>query len=153
MGILLTMYKGRRYKNELLNLKWTQVDWDLNKVLLPETKTGKSSFSIDRLTRSVFRKMWAYKTKRFKNIKSVKSRYVFPSTRKGKKPYIQDIRKYSKHTIRNYKIDLVQFIKYLYKCDPNLLVLDIQKENIQEYLFSLHAFAIFTNSVSLFGSL
>ena len=93
MGILLTMYKGRRYKNELLNLKWTQVDWDLNKVLLPETKTGKSSFSIDRLTRSVFRKMWAYKTKRFKNIKSVKSRYVFPSTRKGKKPYIQDIRK------------------------------------------------------------
>ena len=37
--------------------------------------------------------MWAYKTKRFKNIKSVKSRYVFPSTRKGKNPYIQDIRK------------------------------------------------------------
>ena len=93
MGILLTMYKGRRYKNELLNLKWTQVDWDLNKVLLPDTKTGKSQFTIDRLTRSVFRKMWAYKTKRFKNIKSVKSRYVFPSTRKGKNPYIQDIRK------------------------------------------------------------
>tara|TARA_Y100000310_G_scaffold343067_1_gene448998 strand:- start:1062 stop:2435 length:1374 start_codon:yes stop_codon:yes gene_type:complete len=93
MGILLTLYKGRRYKNELLNLKWTQVDWDQNKVLLPKTKTGKSKFSIDRLSRWVFRKMWAYKTKRFKNIKSVKSRYVFPSTRKGKKPYIQDVRK------------------------------------------------------------
>ena len=44
MGILLTLYKGRRYKNELLNLKWTQVDWDQNKVLLPKTKTGKSKF-------------------------------------------------------------------------------------------------------------
>jgi integrase len=93
MGILLTLYKGRRYKNELLSLKWTQVDWDLNKVLLPETKTGKSSFSIDRLTRSIFRKMWAYKKERFKNIKSIKSRYVFPSTRKAKRPYIQDVRK------------------------------------------------------------
>ena len=53
--------------------------------------------------------------------------------------YIRDIRRYSNHTIRNYNIDLIQFIKYLYKCDKNLLILDICKENIQEYLFSLHA--------------
>ena len=33
------------------------------------------------------------KKNKFKNIKSIKSRYVFPSTRKSKKPYIQDIRK------------------------------------------------------------
>ena len=93
MVVLLTLYKGRRYKHELCTLKWTQVDWDLNKVLLDDTKTGKSKFSIDRLSRWVFRKMWAYKKNRFKNIKSIKSRYVFPSTRKSKKPYIQDIRK------------------------------------------------------------
>jgi len=93
MVVLLTLYKGRRYKHELCTLKWTQVDWDLNKVLLDDTKTGKSQFSIDRLTRWVFKKMWAYKKNRFKNIKSVRSRYVFPSTRKSKRPYIQDIRK------------------------------------------------------------
>mgnify|MGYP004453860997 FL=1 len=83
----------RRYRHELCTLKWTQVDWDLNKVLLPDTKTGKSQFSIDRLSRWVFRKMWNYKKIKFKNIKSIKSRYVFPSTRKSKRPYIQDIRK------------------------------------------------------------
>lgn len=93
MVVLLTLYKGRRYKHELCTLKWTQIDFDLNKVLLDDTKTGKSQFSIDRLTRWVFKKMWAYKKNRFRNIKSIKSRYVFPSTRKSKRPYIQDIRK------------------------------------------------------------
>ena len=93
MAVLLTLYHGRRYKSELLSLKWTQVDWDLNKVLLNDTKTGKSQFSLNRLSRWVFRQLWKYKKIRFKNIKSVKSRYVFPATRKSKKPYIQDIRK------------------------------------------------------------
>ena len=53
--------------------------------------------------------------------------------------YIRDIRQYSKHTIRNYRIDLFQFIKYLYKCDSSLLILDIDKDHIKEYMFSLHA--------------
>ena len=53
--------------------------------------------------------------------------------------YIKDIRKYSEHTIRNYRIDLTQFAEYLYKCNQRLLIVDVQKENIQEYLFSLHA--------------
>ena len=53
--------------------------------------------------------------------------------------YIKDIRRYSDHTIRNYRIDLFQFIKYLYKCDSELLVLDINKDHIKEYMFSLHA--------------
>ena len=53
--------------------------------------------------------------------------------------YIKEIRRYSEHTIRNYRIDLIQFAEYLYKCDQRLLIVDTQKENIQEYLFSLHA--------------
>jgi len=93
MAVLLTMYHGRRYKSEILTLKWTQIDWDLNKVLLHDTKTGKSRFSLNRLSRWVLRKLWEYKKVRFKNIKSIKSRYLFPSTRKSKKPHIQDIRK------------------------------------------------------------
>ena len=53
--------------------------------------------------------------------------------------YIRNIRKYSEHTIRSYNTDLIQFSKYLYKCDKNLLILDAEKQNIQEFLFSLHA--------------
>ena len=41
--------------------------------------------------------------------------------------YIRNIRKYSEHTIRSYSTDLIQFSKYLYKCDENLLKL---RENL-----------------------
>ena len=95
MGILLAMYTGRRYKSEVLSLKWTQVDWDANKVRLPKTKTGKSEFSINRLTRWVLNTLWKYRQQTFRGKKqrSVKAGYLFPSIRKSQKPYIQDIRK------------------------------------------------------------
>ena len=50
MGILLSMLCGRRYKSEVLSLKWTQIDWDAKKVRLLKTKTGKSEFSINKLS-------------------------------------------------------------------------------------------------------
>ena len=53
--------------------------------------------------------------------------------------YLDSIRKYSEHTIRNYKIDLYQFIEFLYKSNETMLLLDIDKDIIKEYLFSLHA--------------
>ena len=53
--------------------------------------------------------------------------------------YLDSIRKYSEHTIRNYKIDLYQFIEFLYKSNETMLILDIDKDIIKEYLFSLHA--------------
>ena len=95
MAILLYLYCGRRYKSEILNLKWSQIDWDANKVRLPKTKTGKSEFSINRLTRWVLNTLWKYRQETFKGKKqrSVKAGYLFPSIRKSKKPYIQDIRK------------------------------------------------------------
>ena len=48
---------------------------------------------MNRQSRWVLKKLWAYKKERFKNVKSIKSRYLFPATRKSKKPHIQDIRK------------------------------------------------------------
>jgi integrase len=95
MGILLAMYTGRRYKSEILSLKWSQVDWDANKVRLPKTKTGKSEFSVNKLTRWVLNTLWKYREQKYKGKKnkSVKAGYLFPSIRKSKKPYIQDIRK------------------------------------------------------------
>ena len=95
MGILLSMLCGRRYKSEVLNLKWGQVDWDADKVRLPKTKTGKSEFSINRLSRWVLKTLWKKRNETFKGqkLKSIKASYLFPATRKSKKPYIQDIRK------------------------------------------------------------
>ena len=94
MGILLAMYTGRRYKSEILNLKWSQVDWDVNKIRLPETKTGKSQYSINRITRWVLRNLLKYNKEKFKGkkSKSIKAAYLFPSSR-GKTPYMQDVRK------------------------------------------------------------
>ena len=93
MGILLAMYTGRRYKSEVLNLKWSQVDWDANKVRLPKTKTGKSEFSINRLSRWVLRSLWAYRSIKYRGKKNIKAAYLFPSIRKGRFPYVQDVRK------------------------------------------------------------
>ena len=95
MAILLYLYCGRRYKSEILNLKWSQIDWDANKVRLPKTKTGKSQFSINKMSRWVLRQLWKYNKENYrgKKAKTVKAAYLFPATRKSKKPYIQDIRK------------------------------------------------------------
>jgi len=95
MGILLSMLCGRRYKSEVLSLKWTQVDWDANKVRLPKTKTGKSEFSINKLSRWVLTRLWKYRCSKYKGqkLKSIKAGYLFPSIRKAEKPYIQDVRK------------------------------------------------------------
>ena len=53
--------------------------------------------------------------------------------------YIKDIRNYSNHTVRSYRTDLFQFIKYLYKNKKSLLILDVNKDQIKEFIFSLHA--------------
>ena len=62
--------------------------------------------------------------------------------------YLKEIRRYSDHTIRNYQIDLCQFIRYLYKNDPELLILDIDKDSVKEFLFSLHAKKLSDKSIA-----
>jgi len=62
--------------------------------------------------------------------------------------YLRDIRRYSKHTIRNYRIDLFQFIRYLYKNSPDLLILEIDKDSVKEFLFSLHAKKLSDKSIA-----
>ena len=75
-AILLYLYCGRRYKSEILNLKWSQIDWDANKVRLPKTKTGKSQFSINKMSRWVLRQLWKYNKENFrgKKAKTIKPR-------------------------------------------------------------------------------
>ena len=95
MGILLSMLCGRRYKSEVLSLKWTQIDWGAKKVRLLKTKTGKSEFSINKLSYWVLIRLWKYRNEKYKGqkLKSNKAGYLFPSIRKAQKPYIQDVRK------------------------------------------------------------
>ena len=63
--------------------------------------------------------------------------------------YLRNIRKYSEHTIRNYRIDLFQFVRYLYKSDSNLLILEVEKDSVKEFLFSLHAKNFSDKSINL----
>jgi len=62
--------------------------------------------------------------------------------------YLKEIRRYSDHTIRNYQIDLFQFIRYLHKCNPDLLILEIDKDSVKEFLFSLHAKKLSDKSIA-----
>ena len=131
MGILLSMYTGRRYKSEVLSLKWSQVDWDANKVRLPKTKTGKSEFSINRLSRWVLNSLWKYKTRTFKGkkLKSVKSQYLFPTSRKSKLPYIQDVRKtwIKICNLANVRVEEVYLLRHTWGC----LALEATNGNIK----------------------
>ena len=76
-------------------MKWTQIDWDAKKVRLLKTKTGKSEFSINKLSYWVLIRLWKYRNEKYKGqkLKSNKAGYLFPSIRKAQKPYIQDVRK------------------------------------------------------------
>jgi len=51
--------------------------------------------------------------------------------------YIEKERNFSKHTIRNYRIDLKSFSNFLHKTDTNLSILKIDKSFIQEFIKSL----------------
>ena len=51
--------------------------------------------------------------------------------------YIEKERNFSKHTIRNYRIDLISFSNFLQTADSNLSILKIDKSFIQEFIKSL----------------
>ena len=51
--------------------------------------------------------------------------------------YIEKERNFSKHTIRNYRIDLISFSNFLHTADSNLSILKIDKSFIQEFIKSL----------------
>ena len=48
--------------------------------------------------------------------------------------YISKVRKFSKHTIRSYKLDLKQFALFLKEYDIDLNIVDIDKSVIQNYI-------------------
>ena len=48
--------------------------------------------------------------------------------------FINDVKKFSYHTIRSYRNDLKQFLVFLKKHDKELLFIDIDKSVIQQYI-------------------
>jgi len=51
--------------------------------------------------------------------------------------YIEKERNFSKHTVRNYKIDLMSFSNFLYKTTNDLSIIKIDKSFIQEFIKNL----------------
>ncbi len=62
--------------------------------------------------------------------------------------YLKIIKKYSNHTLRNYTIDLNQFKDFIHLCNSNLIFIELNKEHIKEFLFSLHAKKMSDKSIS-----
>ena len=62
--------------------------------------------------------------------------------------HLKVIKNYSQHTLRNYTIDITQFAKFLFKVNSDLSFLDTDKENIKEFLFSLHAKKISNKTIA-----
>ena len=48
--------------------------------------------------------------------------------------YLSKERNFSNHTIRNYKIDLIEFTDYLNGIDSNLIITDIDRTFIQNFI-------------------
>ena len=97
MAILASMFLGRRYRNEILNLKWSQIDID--EVILPRSKNSKKpvKYKTNVYVQWIFRKLrefgkYKFRLERKKRYHSQKG-YVFPSTRESKLPYVHDIDK------------------------------------------------------------
>jgi len=51
--------------------------------------------------------------------------------------YIDEERNFSKHTVRNYKIDLLAFLSFLHTINPKLLFTDIDRTFIQAFIKKL----------------
>jgi integrase len=97
LGILLSFFTGRRYRSEILSLKWSEVDLKKGWIHLEDSKEGEFSFPLNQKAKAILYLMWRYKkaTGHPLNIapRNIKSKYVFPSLAKGKRPHIYDIRK------------------------------------------------------------
>lgn len=110
LAILLAYYTGRRYRSEVLALKWNEVDLKKSWISLKDTKEGPFSFPINSTAKAIL-----YLLNRFKNIKdhplnfkleNIKSRYVFPSMTKSKKNHINDIRKTFGYVCKTANVDI-----------------------------------------------
>ena len=104
LAILLSIYVGRRYKSEVLSLKWNDVFLTAKEpyFILRRTKTTSDEDPNLKVYLNSTAKAILLLMNKYKNIKDhclnipsskMKSRYVFPTLTKSKKNHIQDIRK------------------------------------------------------------
>ena len=104
LAILLSIYVGRRYRSEVLNLKWNDVFLCVDEpyFILHKTKTTNDEdpnikVYLNSTAKAILRVMNKYKNIRGHclniPLSKMKSKYVFPTLTKSKKNHIQDIRK------------------------------------------------------------
>jgi len=97
MGILGAKFSGRRYRDELLNLNWTQIDND--EVHLPRAKNSRKpvKYKTNVYLNWVFKNLREYGKYKFKLTRLAKydprKGYVFPSIRNSKLGHVFDIDK------------------------------------------------------------
>lgn len=115
LGCYAALTMGRRYKSEVLNLKWEQLNWDIKKVFYADTKVGQKDYKVSRLPFEMFQVIQnsrnelvtipgkKYKSKITKDKKVAgpwrtndeRREYIFPSAaypNRSSVPYLQEVR-------------------------------------------------------------
>ena len=115
VAIYAALAMGRRYKSEILNLRWDQINWDLKKVYYDDTKVGQKNYSIPERAINLFEtiqrsrnelvhvKGKMYKTKKIAPTTKTgpwrtnddRREYIFPSAQypnRSSAPYLQEVR-------------------------------------------------------------
>lgn len=123
-GIAAALLMGRRYKSEILNLKWEQINWNINKIYYEETKVGQKDYKISTRAVNLFRTIQNSRNKlirkkavqyKSKNVAetfirgpwALEREYIFPATRRSEKPYIQEVRKTWKQLLKMCGIEYI----------------------------------------------
>lgn len=115
LGCYAALAMGRRYKSEILNLMWEQLNWDIKKVYYEDSKVGQKNYKIPPRAIELFETIQRsrnelltipgkkYKSKTTKEKKVAgpwrtndeRREYIFPSAaypNRSEVPYLQEVR-------------------------------------------------------------
>jgi len=133
MGILMALFQGRRYRDELLSLPWSKVDVD--QVTLDKTKNEDSvtRFLLNRHTQWILRKMKQYGKEKFKETRQIRfKKYVFPAMRKSKVGHCFNIDKTFKTICKEAKVRVLPVYMLRHTWASNALAAGVSLKDIKD---------------------
>jgi integrase len=133
MGILMAVFQGRRYQDELLSLPWSRVD--VEQVTLARTKNeeGATTFKLNRQTQWIMRKMKQYGKDKFKETRQIRfKKFVFPSMRKSKVGHCYNVDKTFKTICNEEKIRVLPVYMLRHTWAANALAAGVSMKDLKD---------------------
>ena len=131
----LILSVGARTKSEIFNLKWDDIKTYGQRTYLDlkDRKNGAKQLRLNNDAIAIIKEMRGFKEikKHPLNIpmRDIKSKYVFPSFRSGRKPYVQDLRKSFRKlcSLAGVRILEIYMLKHTYWTNQDLPVEEMQE--------------------------